>query len=59
MANREELAPHGDKRYIRRDDKGRIQNSVEESRSLSDDARHKAKTDVKSGQGDRGDHDAN
>jgi hypothetical protein len=58
MSNREEIAPNGDKRYIRRDDKGRIKTSVEEGRSLSDDAQHKAKTDVKSGQGDRGDHHA-
>ena len=56
MSNREEIAPNGDKRYIRRDDQGRIKSSVEEGASLSDDARHKAKTDVIPGQGDRGDH---
>jgi hypothetical protein len=56
MSNREEIAPNGDKRYIRRDDEGRIESSVEEGRSLSDDARRKAKHDVKPGQGDRGDH---
>jgi hypothetical protein len=55
MAKREEIAPNGDKRYIRRDDQGRIQTSVEEGASLSADARHKAKTDAKPGQGDRGD----
>ena len=33
-----EIAPNGDKRYIRRDDKGRIKNSVEEGASLSSDA---------------------
>ncbi len=58
MPNREEITPNGDKRYIRRDEKGRIKGSVEEGASLSDDARHKAKTNVKSGQGDRGDHHA-
>jgi hypothetical protein len=58
MPKREEIAPKGDKRYIRRDDRGRIRTSVEEGRSLSDDARHKAKTDVKPGKGDRGDHHA-
>jgi hypothetical protein len=58
MSNREEIAPNGDKRYIRRDDQGRIKSSVEEGASLSADARHKAKTDVKPGQGDRGDHHA-
>jgi len=56
MANREEIAPNGDKRYIRRDDKGRIKSSVEVGASLSADSRHKAKNDAKPGQGDRGDH---
>jgi hypothetical protein len=58
MSNREEIAPNGDKRYIRRDDQGRIKSSVEEGASLSADARHQAKTDVKPRQGDRGDHHA-
>ncbi len=56
MSGREEIAPNGDKRYIRRDDEGRIKSSVEEGRSLSADPRHKAKHDAKPGQGDRGDH---
>ena len=55
MSKREEIAPHGDKRYIRRDEKGRIKTSVEEGASLSADAGHKAKNVVKPGQGDRGD----
>jgi hypothetical protein len=54
MSKRDEIAPNGDKRYVRRDDKGRIKSSVEEGASLSADARHKAKP----GQGDRGDHHA-
>ncbi len=58
MSNREEIAPKGDKRSIRRDDQGRIKTSVEEGRSLSDDAHHKAKTDGRPAQGDRGDHHA-
>jgi hypothetical protein len=58
MSKREEIAPNGDKRYIRRDEQGRIKTSVEEGRSLSDDAHHKAKHDAKPGQGDRGDHHA-
>lgn len=58
MSDREEIAPHDDKRYIRRDNKGRIKTSVEKGRSLSDDARHKAKASVEPGQGDRGDHHA-
>lgn len=56
MSKREEIAPNGDKRYIRRDDQGRIKSSVEEGASLSADARHKAKNDAGPGQGDRGDH---
>lgn len=54
-AKRELIAPRGDKRYIRRDAKGRIKESDDESRSLSQDRRKKAKTKVKAGQGDRGD----
>ena len=55
MSKRQEIAPNGDKRYIRRDEKGRIKTSVEEGASLSADARHKAKADAAPGQGDRGD----
>jgi hypothetical protein len=54
-AKRELIAPLGDKRYIRRDAKGRIKESDDESRSLSQDRRKKAKTKVKAGQGHRGD----
>jgi hypothetical protein len=56
MAKRELIEPHkGDKRYIRRDDEGRIAESVDVSRSLSHDVRRDAKTNSKPGQGDRGD----
>jgi len=54
-AKRTRIAPHGDKRYIRRDSKGRIKGSVEESRSLSRDRRKKAKTKAPKGQRDKGD----
>jgi hypothetical protein len=54
-AKRELTAPRGDKRYIRRDAKGRIKESDDVSRSLSQDRRRKAKTAAKAGQGDRGD----
>jgi hypothetical protein len=56
MSKREEIAPNGDKRYIRRDEQGQIKSSVEKGASLSADARHKAKNDAGPGQGDRGDH---
>jgi hypothetical protein len=54
-AKRELIAPRGDKRYIRRDAAGRIKESDDVSRSLSQDRRRKAKTPAKTGQGDRGD----
>ena len=50
------IEPHpGDKRYVRRDAKGRIKESVDVGRSLSADARHRSKTRTKSGSGDKGD----
>lgn len=45
----------GDKRYIRRDEKGRIKESDDLNRSLSQDDRKKATTAAKPGQGDKGD----
>jgi len=55
MAKRELIAPKGDKRYIRRDEKGRIKESDDVGRSLAADRRTKAKTVVPKGQGDKGD----
>jgi hypothetical protein len=56
MSKRELIEPHpGDKRYIRRDEQGRIAESDDVSRSLSQDQRKKASTTAKKGQGDRGD----
>lgn len=46
---------NGDKRYIRRDDQGRIQESDDVDRSLSQDVKKKAKNVSKPGQGDEGD----
>jgi len=54
-SKRELIAPRGDKRYVRRDAKGRIKESDDQGRSLSADRRRKAKTVAKPGQGDRGD----
>lgn len=54
-SKRELIAPNGDKRLIRRDEQGRIKESDDLGRSLSQDVRKAAKTTVKSGQGDRGD----
>lgn len=57
MASKRELIePHpGDKRYVRRDEKGRFKESDDVGRSLTADRRTKAKTTVKKGEGDRGD----
>lgn len=57
MAQKRELIePNpGDKRYIRRDDKGRIAESVDVGKSLAKDVRTRAKTVAKPGQGDKGD----
>jgi hypothetical protein len=55
---RELIAPRGDKRYIRRDVKGRITESDDQGRSLAQDRRRKAKAVAKPGQGDRGDRPA-
>lgn len=52
---RELISPNGDKRYVRRDEQGRFKESDDVSRSLSQDVRRQAKTETKSGQGDRGD----
>jgi hypothetical protein len=52
---RELIAPRGDKRYVRRDGKGRFNESDDVSKSLSRDRRQHAKTKTKPGYGDRGD----
>lgn len=49
------IAPQGDKRFVRRDEQGRIKESDDAGRSLAQDRKKAAKTTVKSGQGDRGD----
>jgi len=53
---RELIEPHkGDKRFVRRDNKGQFNEVDDVSRSLSQDRRRKAKTVAKKGQGDKGD----
>jgi hypothetical protein len=56
--DRESIEPQdGDKRYVRRDAQGQFTDSQDDvSRSLSQDQRKDAKTEVPKGQGDRGDH---
>lgn len=53
---REKITPHeGDSRFVRRDEQGRFEESDDVGRSLSQDRKRDAKTEVESGQGDRGD----
>lgn len=58
MSKRELIEPHdGDKRYIRRDDQGRIKESVDVGKSLAADQRQHAKHVAGRGQGDKGDRE--
>jgi hypothetical protein len=59
MFKRELIYTGADKRYVRRDDHGRFEGSIDVGRSLSADRRHDAENDTKPGQGDRGDHKQN
>jgi hypothetical protein len=54
-AKRELIDTGNDKRYVRRDEKGRFDEVDDVGRSLAQDVKKKAKTEVESGQGDRGD----
>ena len=54
-AKRELIDTGRDKRYVRRDDEGKFKESDDQGRSLSQDRKKKAKSKVKSGQGDKGD----
>lgn len=54
-SKRTTIEPKGDKRFIRRDERGRIVESDDAGKSLARDRQTDAKTTVKSGQGDRGD----
>ena len=58
-SKRELIDTGNDKRYVRRDDQGRFEESDDVGRSLSQDVRKHAKTTVKPGQGDRGDQKRN
>lgn len=54
-AKRELIDTGTDKRYVHRRDDGTFKDSVDVSRSLSDDARHHSATDAPPGMGDQGD----
>jgi len=57
MAGKRELIePNaGDKRYVRRDEKGQFSESDDQGRSLAQDVKRQAKTASKPGHGDKGD----
>lgn len=55
-AKRELIDTGTDKRYVRRDEKGRFSESDDVGKSLSQDRRRAARTNAVSGQGDKGDH---
>lgn len=54
-AKRELIDTGNDKRYVRRDEKGRFDEVDNMHRSLSQDRKRHAKTVAKPGQGDKGD----
>lgn len=56
MSKRELIEPNpGDKRFVRRDSKGRFTESDDVGRSLSQDRKRHSTNDAGPGQGDRGD----
>jgi hypothetical protein len=55
VKSREVIDTSRDKRYVRRDDAGKFNESDDVGRSLSADVKKKAQTKAKKGQGDRGD----
>jgi hypothetical protein len=54
-AKRELIDTRTDKRFVRRGARGKFKESDDVGKSLTADRRKKAKTKVKSGQGDKGD----
>jgi hypothetical protein len=54
-AKRERIDPGTDKRYVRRGSSGKFKESDDVGKSLAGDRSRKARTRVKSGQGDKGD----
>lgn len=59
MPKRELIEPNtGDKRYVRRDVKGRFGEVEDVGRASAQDQRRKAKTTSKPGHGDKGDRES-
>ena len=56
MSKRELIEPTpGDKRYVRRDDKGHFTEQADVGKSLAADQRQHSATKAKKGEGDKGD----
>jgi hypothetical protein len=55
MPDRELINTGRDKRFVRRDEKGRFKESDDVGKSLAADRRQRAQSAAKKGQGDRGD----
>lgn len=56
MADRERIGQGSSSRFVRRDERGRFtSDQVDVGRSLAHDRRQQASTEVRKGQGDRGD----
>jgi len=55
MPDRELIDTGNDKRYVRRDEKGQFDESVDVGRSSAQDQQRDAKEDTREGEGDRGD----
>ena len=56
-SHRELIDTGNDKRFVRRDEKGRFDEVADVGRSLARDRQQEAKTKVPPGQGDRGDQE--
>jgi hypothetical protein len=57
MPDRERIETGHDKRYVRRDDRGRFQEVVDVGRAAANDQRRAADHVARKGQGDRGDRE--
>lgn len=56
MSKRELIEPNkGDKRYVRRDERGRFDEVEDVGRASAQDQKRQAKSESKKGYGDRGD----
>jgi hypothetical protein len=55
MPDRDLIDPNRDRRYVRRDERGRFAQVADVGRSLTQDRRREAENTTRPGQGDRGD----